>query len=165
MVRFANVARPKKVWNHIHPCSGEQTPSHHAAPMCSIVVASTTEQLQNKIARESSPITLAGAGDLPTGTDTRIQTYSIEELGSLVSYTEGRQMRTLQSFTLYLPRCPTASARKVAQKRASEFCRSDDDIARLEFSDYGRSPRFVSGWWIVPGLLWSGALLVFFVLA
>lgn len=25
------------------------------------------------------------------------------------------------------------------------------DPSELEFSDYGRDPRFPSGWWIVPG--------------
>jgi len=40
---------------------------------------------------------------------------------------------------------------------------SDGDINPLEFSDYGRSPRFVSGWWIVPGLLLGNVLLVFFL--
>jgi hypothetical protein len=72
-------------------------------------------------------------------------------------------MRTLQNSALSLPQFSPASARKLGQKRASEVCQSDDDIASLEFSDYGRSPRFVSGWWIMPGLLFSGVLLVFFV--
>jgi hypothetical protein len=38
------------------------------------------------------------------------------------------------------------------------------DIIDLEFSEYGRGPRFVSGWWICPGLLLGIALLVFFVI-
>jgi hypothetical protein len=29
----------------------------------------------------------------------------------------------------------------------------------LEFSDYGRDPRFVVGWWIVPGLIPSLAII------
>ena len=38
-----------------------------------------------------------------------------------------------------------------------------DEISEL--SDHGRNPRFVSGWWIVPGLLWSSLLMmILFVL-
>jgi hypothetical protein len=72
-------------------------------------------------------------------------------------------MRTLQRSTLFLSKSLTAAARKLGQKLATELCQTDDDIAGLEFSDYGRSPRFVSGWWIVPGLLLCGTLLFFFV--
>jgi hypothetical protein len=35
---------------------------------------------------------------------------------------------------------------------------NDDEIS--EFSDHGRNPRFISGWWIVPGLLWSSLLMM-----
>ena len=46
---------------------------------------------------------------------------------------------------------------------------SEKEIAELEFSDYGRDPRFVSGWWIVPGLLlgptsWYVAFVVWVML-
>jgi hypothetical protein len=27
-----------------------------------------------------------------------------------------------------------------------------EDFSDLEYSDYGRAPRFLSGWWILPGL-------------
>jgi hypothetical protein len=32
------------------------------------------------------------------------------------------------------------------------------DIVDLEFSDYGRDPRFLPGWWIFPGMLIGAAL-------
>jgi hypothetical protein len=35
------------------------------------------------------------------------------------------------------------------------------DPIDLEFSDHGRDPRFVSGWWIVPGLVPSFATISF----
>ena len=40
------------------------------------------------------------------------------------------------------------------------------DLAELEFGDWGRDPRFLPGWWILPGLLlgisliWIVSLLV-----
>jgi hypothetical protein len=58
---------------------------------------------------------------------------------------------------------PAVSEKPLAERRSSAPRRRDDDIDDLEFSDYGRSPRFVSGWWIVPGLLLGIAVLVFFV--
>jgi hypothetical protein len=36
-----------------------------------------------------------------------------------------------------------------------------DKFAELEFSDYGRSPRMIDGWWIVPGMLLGTAFLTF----
>ena len=33
-----------------------------------------------------------------------------------------------------------------------------EDMFDLEFSDCGRDPRFLPGWWIVPGLLLAAAL-------
>ncbi len=43
---------------------------------------------------------------------------------------------------------------------------SHDDLMELEFSDYGRDPRFQSGWWILPGLTVVGfiALVTFIFL-
>ena len=38
--------------------------------------------------------------------------------------------------------------------------RPDSDIPSFEFSDYGRNARFVSGWWIVPGLVMVSILLL-----
>lgn len=35
-----------------------------------------------------------------------------------------------------------------------------EDILDLEFSDWGRDPRFLPGWWIVPGMLLANALTV-----
>ena len=45
------------------------------------------------------------------------------------------------------------------ETRPVMLCQSDTDMIDLEFSDYARSPRFVAGWWIVPGLLAGSALL------
>ena len=33
--------------------------------------------------------------------------------------------------------------------------RQGEDLAGLEFGDRGRDPRFLPGWWILPGLLLS----------
>ena len=33
------------------------------------------------------------------------------------------------------------------------------DLAELEFSDWGRDPRFLPGWWILPGLLLGASLI------
>ena len=33
-----------------------------------------------------------------------------------------------------------------------------EDVFDLEFSDCGRDPRFLPGWWIVPGMLLATAL-------
>ncbi len=43
---------------------------------------------------------------------------------------------------------------------------SHNDLMELEFSDYGRDPRFQSGWWILPGLTVVGfiALVTFIFL-
>ena len=30
-----------------------------------------------------------------------------------------------------------------------------EDIQALEFSDYGRDPQFLPGWWILPSILGS----------
>jgi hypothetical protein len=54
----------------------------------------------------------------------------------------------------------SALFRRVTEHRPAIMCRSDDELIDLEFSDYGRSPRFVAGWWILPGLL-VGVLLGF----
>jgi hypothetical protein len=59
------------------------------------------------------------------------------------------------------------------RKRTTAHCESHDaldrhncdDLIDLEFSDYGRSRRFVSGWWIVPGLLLGASVLVLYFLA
>jgi hypothetical protein len=32
---------------------------------------------------------------------------------------------------------------------------ADKNIESIEWSDHGRDPRFVAGWWIIPGLLSS----------
>ena len=37
---------------------------------------------------------------------------------------------------------------------------SHDDLMELEFSDYGRDPRFQSGWWILPGLTVVGFIVL-----
>jgi len=34
------------------------------------------------------------------------------------------------------------------------------DFDGLEFSDYGRNSRFVSGWWIIPGLVIGSMILI-----
>jgi len=34
------------------------------------------------------------------------------------------------------------------------------DPCELEFSDHGRDPRFLPGWWIVPGVLTALSALV-----
>jgi hypothetical protein len=57
---------------------------------------------------------------------------------------------------------PLPIVRLTEVKSATEF-------ADLEFSDYGRDPRFASGWWIVPGLVlgatfWGVAFVVWFML-
>jgi len=36
------------------------------------------------------------------------------------------------------------------QLPATRYSISRDDLVDLEFSDYGRDPRFLPGWWIVP---------------
>ena len=33
------------------------------------------------------------------------------------------------------------------------------DLAELEFGDWGRDPRFLPGWWILPGLLLGVSLI------
>lgn len=38
-----------------------------------------------------------------------------------------------------------------------------DNIEDLEWSDYGRSPRFVSGWYILPAFALSVAMIVWIV--
>lgn len=41
-----------------------------------------------------------------------------------------------------------------AQRQAPAFrIQTAEDLIDLEFSDYGRDPRFLPGWWIVPALL------------
>jgi hypothetical protein len=37
------------------------------------------------------------------------------------------------------------------------------DLAELEFGDYGRDPRFLPGWWILPTLLLGSALMIWIV--
>ncbi len=51
----------------------------------------------------------------------------------------------------------------VTESRPVVMHRSDDESIDLEFSDYGRSPRFVAGWWILPGLVVGSALLGFYI--
>jgi hypothetical protein len=53
--------------------------------------------------------------------------------------------------------------RRVTQDPPAMTHRRDDDLMDLEFSDYGRSARFVAGWWIVPGLFLGTALLGFYI--
>ena len=40
--------------------------------------------------------------------------------------------------------------------------REAEYLSDLEFSDYGRDPRFLPGWWISPGLL-LGFSLIFWI--
>ncbi len=53
------------------------------------------------------------------------------------------------------PRKPTAKPREDLE-----------DLIDLEFSDYGRDPRFVPGWWILPGtclsvvLIWAASMIL-----
>ena len=47
--------------------------------------------------------------------------------------------------------CPPASRRN--GKEAPPASANDDEIT--EWGDHGRDPELVSGWWIVPGLIWS----------
>jgi hypothetical protein len=35
-----------------------------------------------------------------------------------------------------------------------------EDLIDFEFGDYGRDPRFVPGWWILPGICLSAVLIV-----
>ena len=37
------------------------------------------------------------------------------------------------------------------------------DLAELEFGDCGRDPRFLPGWWILPGLLLGLLLMIWIV--
>jgi len=37
------------------------------------------------------------------------------------------------------------------------------DLAELEFGEYGRDPRFLPGWWILPGLLVGFPLMIWVV--
>jgi hypothetical protein len=53
--------------------------------------------------------------------------------------------------------------KRASENRRAIRSRSNDVLLDLEFSDYGRSPRFVTGWWIVPGFIVS-ALLVFYAI-
>lgn len=37
------------------------------------------------------------------------------------------------------------------------------DLAELEFGDYGRDPRFLPGWWVLPGFLLGLPLMIWIV--
>ena len=41
--------------------------------------------------------------------------------------------------------------------------RNDVDLAELEFGDCARDPRFLPGWWILPGLLLGLPLMIWIV--
>jgi hypothetical protein len=32
-----------------------------------------------------------------------------------------------------------------------------------EWSDLGRDPRFVAGWWIIPGIIWAQILIALLI--
>ena len=57
----------------------------------------------------------------------------------------------------------SALFRGAVENYPAVLCRSDDEMIDLEFSDCGRSPRFVAGWWVVPGLLVVSALLGLYI--
>ena len=42
--------------------------------------------------------------------------------------------------------------------RRTRDLETQEDIIDLEFSEYGRDPRFLPGWWILPGMLLGTAL-------
>ena len=48
-----------------------------------------------------------------------------------------------------------------ASRRTRQAREAHRDVIDLEFSDYGRDPRFMPGWWILPGVLIGAALTVF----
>ena len=48
-----------------------------------------------------------------------------------------------------------------ATQRTRQARETHRDIIDLEFSDYGRDPRFLQGWWILPGVLIGAALAAF----
>ena len=51
-------------------------------------------------------------------------------------------------------RRPSSEAQRLPLPRV----RVADDLVDLEFSDYGRDPRFLPGWWVVAALF-GGTLL------
>ena len=61
-------------------------------------------------------------------------------------------------------RASEAEGEQSAERRSDHifFNTLGDD---LEFSDYGRSPYFGNGWWIIPGLLLALMLLGLVALA
>jgi len=38
-----------------------------------------------------------------------------------------------------------------------------ENIESSEWSDLGRDPRFVAGWWIIPSLIWVQILIAFLI--
>ena len=59
----------------------------------------------------------------------------------------------------YQPPKPIAQPREdIAQPREDL-----EDLIDFEFGDYGRDPRFVPGWWILPGICLSAVLMVWAV--
>jgi hypothetical protein len=52
------------------------------------------------------------------------------------------------------------SVRHQPRKTTTQPREDLENLFNLEFSDYGRDPRFVSGWWMLPGLCLSAALIV-----
>jgi len=45
-----------------------------------------------------------------------------------------------------------------ASERPRRAHQTQRNLIDLEFSDYGRDPRFLQGWWILPGLLVGAGL-------
>ena len=57
-----------------------------------------------------------------------------------------------------------APGKGAGPKRVPAPVWNHEDLVHLDFSEYGRSPRFVSGWWILPGLFLGATLVVYLVL-
>ena len=59
----------------------------------------------------------------------------------------------------------SALFRGAVENYPAVLCRSDDEMIDLEFSDHGRSRRFVAGWWLVPGVLVAIAMLGLYIIS
>ncbi|HEY4075326.1 MAG TPA: hypothetical protein VGM26_00205 [Rhizomicrobium sp.] len=52
------------------------------------------------------------------------------------------------------------SKRAKPRKISSVFCNPDDPaLSELEFSNYGRNPRFPAGWFILPAMVFGMAII------
>jgi hypothetical protein len=66
-----------------------------------------------------------------------------------------------QSNVFYLPSFSTPARTRRTHRPEATWLWTNEDATSVEFSDYGRSGRFLSGWWIFPGLFIAGLISIF----